>query len=886
MMKFLSNFSIKTKVIFLFIINFIALGSVGYVGMNALDHIGKEIVAIAEEDIPLTRNVTNVTAHQLEQAVYFERAIRYAEIMSGNPHYQEKYQESKGKFTKLAKKVDAEILIAEETVAEILTHAHTAEVTKEFQQVEKVLKRLEKAHKVFDEHVYEVFNMFDAGRLHDALVLAEKVEAEEAKINYEVEALLFDLVAFTEKAAKLAEEHEVEAYEMMQKLIIIGMLISLVMSTLIILAITRPMRAMQEATVRMAEGKKATIPALDAKDEVGAIARALNVVYEQSQKAVRMQAALDNSNANVMIADENHDTIYLNSSVVKLLKEAEADIKKDLPHFEAEKLLGQNIDVFHKDPSVQRNMLAKLTDVYNTSILVGGRSFDLSAVPVISPAGDRVGTSVEWKDGAAEGLVSAISKSQAVIEFQPDGTIIQANENFLGAMGYTLAEIQGKHHSMFADPTYAGSAEYRKFWEDLRAGEAKAGEFKRFAKGARKIWIQATYAPITDLKGNIVRVVKTASDITDMVQTRTENEAGMNEAVEVLNQMSAGNLTLTMDGDYQGAFKQIKAAVNSTIEKLLDTVAKIRDAADSVSGAAREISAGSQDLSYRTEQQASTLEETAASMEELTGTVRQNTENAQNASRLSTDASDIATEGGDVVKTAVEAMERIQESSQKISDIIGTIDDIAFQTNLLALNAAVEAARAGEAGKGFAVVASEVRSLAGRSAAASKEIKGLISNSVDQVKTGAELVNKSGGSLEEIVTSVQNVAELIQGIAAASAEQSTGIEEVNSAVTQMDEATQQNAALVEESTAAAQSMTEQAYALTQLVGFFKTNEEELTAGNDAPPPAAAEPAAAPKADKPAAKKPAAKKPAPKPAPEPVRKPAPTAEKVEADWEEF
>ncbi len=424
------------------------------------------------------------------------------------------------------------------------------------------------------------------------------------------------------------------------------------------------------------------------------------------------------------------------------------------------------------------------------------------------------------------GQIAAIGKSQAVIEFNMDGTIIGANENFLGALGYNLDEIKGKHHSMFVDNAYKASADYKQFWDSLNRGEYQQAEYKRFGKGGREIWIQASYNPIMDLNGKPFKIVKYATDITQMVLTRTENEAGMNEAVKVLTGVSQGDLTQKMELDYTGTFGQIKTAVNSTVDKLYDMVNRIIDAAQSVNSAASEIASGSTDLSQRTEEQASSLEETAASMEQITGTVRQNSENARTANGLSAQANQVATDGGKVVEEAVTAMASIEKSSQKISDIIGVIDEIAFQTNLLALNAAVEAARAGDAGKGFAVVAAEVRSLAGRSASASKEIKALINESASQVQTGAELVNKAGATLKDIVGSVQKVAGIVSEIASASQEQATGIDEINTAVTQMDETTQQNAALVEENTAAAQSMVEQAQSLEQLMGFFTINANE------------------------------------------------------------
>jgi methyl-accepting chemotaxis protein len=358
---------------------------------------------------------------------------------------------------------------------------------------------------------------------------------------------------------------------------------------------------------------------------------------------------------------------------------------------------------------------------------------------------------------------------------------------------------------------------------------------RRIGRGGREIWLQASYNPILDPNGAVYKVVKYATDITQTVVARKENERGMAEAVQILRDVAGGMLTNKMAGDYAGTFADIKKALNATIDKLTEIVVNIKSSAEAVGGAANEISSGSADLSQRTEQQASNLEETAASMEEVTGAVKQNTENANNAKELAQQANSVAEQGGEVVERAVTAMGEIERSSQKIADIIGVIDEIAFQTNLLALNAAVEAARAGEAGKGFAVVAQEVRSLAGRSASASKEIKSLISESVDQVKSGAELVNQAGMTLKDIVTAVRKVTDIMSEIAAASVEQSSGIEEINNAITQMDQMTQQNAALVEENTAAAGSLVDLSGSLEQMISFFKVGEAAEAAAQAAQP---------------------------------------------------
>ena len=301
--------------------------------------------------------------------------------------------------------------------------------------------------------------------------------------------------------------------------------------------------------------------------------------------------------------------------------------------------------------------------------------------------------------------------------------------------------------------------------------------------------------------------------------------SSLEEVVRVLGALAKGDLTETVTKEYKGTFGQLKDDSNLTVAQLTEVIRNIKGAADTINTAAKEIAIGNTDLSARTEEQAASLEETAASMEQLTSTVKMNSDNAKQANQLAAGASEIAVRGGEVVGKVVHTMSSISESSNKIVDIISVIDGIAFQTNILALNAAVEAARAGEQGRGFAVVASEVRNLAQRSAAAAKEIKTLISDSVDKVTEGTELADKAGKTMEEVVNSVKRVTDIMAEISAASAEQSSGIEQVNQAITQMDDVTQQNAALVEEAASAAESLEEQAQQLIILIGTFRLSGE-------------------------------------------------------------
>jgi methyl-accepting chemotaxis protein len=305
----------------------------------------------------------------------------------------------------------------------------------------------------------------------------------------------------------------------------------------------------------------------------------------------------------------------------------------------------------------------------------------------------------------------------------------------------------------------------------------------------------------------------------------------LNRAVRVANAISQGQLGHNIVTRRKDELGRLLEAFRMMDDRLTLTVGEVRRGSDAVSTAAQQIAHGNDDLSQRTQEQASSLEETASSMEQMTSTVKQNAENASHANQLARGAREQAERGGEVAGRAIIAMSEINASSGKIADIVGLIQEIAFQTNLLALNAAVEAARAGEQGRGFAVVATEVRSLAQRSAGAAKEIKGLINDSAEKVRSGSELVNQSGKALAEIVDSVKKVTDIVAEIAAASQEQSAGIDQVNNAVMQMDEMTQQNAALVEEAAAAARAMQEQAGELTNQVGFFQLNQDEVAAAS-------------------------------------------------------
>ena len=748
----------------------------------------------------------------------------------------------------------------------------------------------------------------------------------------------FAIMADIQKEELLAP---VRAMEKQIAIILLGILALIaVLGSLVARGISKRIVAMSGAMAEMAKGNKAKIPDLDSGDEVGDIARSLSTINDIGQRAVRIRSALDSTSSAVMLADEHNVVVYMNPAVEKTLKDAESDIKKDLPNFSVEKIIGTNIDSFHKKPEHQRSMLRDLKGKYETSITVGGRIFDLIANPVLAADGTRIGTVVEWKDVSMirqiEARTTRIQTSldcvtSNVMLADENNVVIYMNPSVMKTLKIAEADIRKQLPNFSVDKiigtnidTFHKKPEHqRSMLKDLKStyntsitvggrifdlvanpvfgkdGVTRLGTVVEWADVTLEKAVEKEINSLVDAaaKGDFSQRIKEGDkegfflNLTKGVNKINEvSEGGLNDVIRVLSRLAEGDLTQKIQKDYDGMFDQIKSALNGTIDKLFCMVGSIKESASSVNSASSEISSGSTDLSHRTEEQASSLEETAASMEELTGTVKQNTDNAQQANRVSAQASEIAIKGGEVVNDAVKAMNRIQESSQKIADIIGVIDDIAFQTNLLALNAAVEAARAGEAGKGFAVVASEVRSLAGRSASAAKEIRGLINQSVDQVKDGSELVNKAGETLGQIVKSVKEVAALVSDIAAASQEQSTGIEQINAAVMQMDEGTQQNAALVEENTAAAQSLVDQAAQLQKMMQFFNVGDVDSSASDDDSGSSAPLALSAPAASKPAAKKPASSgaKPAPKKAE--AKKPTKTAvagrKNYDEGWEEF
>jgi methyl-accepting chemotaxis protein len=729
--------------------------------------------------------------------------------------------------------------------------------------------------KVADGSVMELENLLrtkDAAGM--ATFTAQKLYPAIDPLGGDIAKLIDQLLSGAATSAQDAAKLEKELRNYILASVALAAVLGLMLAYYIGNAIRRPIEEAVSYFKQFAEGRLDVNILVTQRDEMSQVLDAAKTMQVKlgndmaeerirGNEMTRIKIALDNVSTGVMIADNDRNIIYVNSSVQRILKAAEADLKKVLPTFNADKLVGESIDQFHKNPRHQADMLSTLSKVYTAELTIGARRMQVVANPVINERGERLGAVAEWKDrteelAAAErearladenlrvrialdnvstgvmiadatrkiiyvnGSVQRILKAaesdlrKVLPTFNADRLVGESIDQFhknpkhqadmLATLQQTYTAelaIGDRRMQVVANPVINDKGERLGAvaeWKDRTAEVRTEGEVAHVVESAAR----GDFSNRVDLAGKDGFFRTLAQQINTLVDTA---DVGLNDVSRVLSALAQGELTQRITADYDGLFGRLKEDCNRSMEVLSNTIGEVRAAADALTGASGQVSSTSQSLSQAASQQAASVEQTSASMQVMSGSIRQNSDNARVTDGMASKSAEEAAEGGKAVEQTVQAM-------KQIATRVSIIDDIAYQTNLLALNAAIEAARAGEHGKGFAVVAAEVRKLAERSQVAAQEIGQLATSSVG-------MAERAGTLLTQMVPSIRKTSELVQEIAAASEEQNEGVTQISAAMGQLSQSTQQNASASEQLAATAEEMSGQAEQLQQLMSFFK-----------------------------------------------------------------
>ncbi|MDT9001721.1 methyl-accepting chemotaxis protein [Paucibacter sp. APW11] len=619
----------------------------------------------------------------------------------------------------------------------------------------------------------------------------------------------------------------------------LGLALAMALGVIIVRSVTQPVRQAVAAAQAVAGGDLAYAIDTSASDEAGqllaSMAQMQTNLRERGERDARIAAengrvrqALERCSTNVMVADAAGTIVYMNQSVREMMAGNEAQLRKLLPQLDVSRMLGQSIDIFHKNPAHQQRLLAELKGEYRTQISLAGLSFSLIANPVLGEQGERLGSVVEWRDITAE-LAAQETEQRVATEnarikqaldaaampvriATVDGTVVYINEALRKILQRDAAAFRTELPGFDANRVVGNSI--GQFYKDPQAAIERLRQLRQTTSTALRLGgrdYDVTTTPIFDAQGNNVGTVGQWLDRTEQLAAEREFDALASAATE-------GDLSqrIPLEGK-QGFFLLMGEKFNGLIDTFSNTIREVRAAADQLGSASDQVSQTSQSLSHAASQQAANVEETTASLQEIAASVKQNADNAGVTDAMANTAAQEAMEGGQAVSMTADAMKQI---ATKIS----IIDDIAYQTNLLALNAAIEAARAGEHGKGFAVVAAEVRKLAERSQVAAQEIGQLAGNSV-------KLSERAGTLLSSMVPNIQKTSELVQEIASASGEQSDGVNQISGAMHHLSGVTQQTASASEQLSATAEELSAQAAQLQELMAYFRVREQQAARGS-------------------------------------------------------